>query len=434
MLKYNIGLALRALRRNAVVTALMVIAVSVGIGASMTVLTALRAMSADPIPAKSDRLFSVRIDNWGPDVPNNALLSDLLSYPDAMALMRAHKGLRQSVMYAPVFSVTPQTANAIPFTATARAAYSDFFAMFDVPFAAGGPWTQADDDARAKVVVLGARMAQRLFPAGDALGRSVMLGDGSYRIVGVLAQWKFQPRVYDLSSRLYQQTEDVFLPLTTAADRKLLSMGGSYCSTAAAHDFASMSRSECRWVEFWVELSSAAQKPAYLEFLNDYSAQQRRIGRFHWPANVALLDVNQTLRAEHIVPGEMKIATLAAFGFLLVCLVNATGLMLARLSSRATEFSVRRALGASKAQIFVQCLAEATVVGMSGGLLGLGLTVLGLAFERAILREDYSRLISLNLDTVVTTLGLALLAVLIAALYPAWRTSRLAPAWNLKAE
>src|SRR5580698_9300065 len=101
------------MRRNVALTALMVVAVAVGIGASMTLLTALRALSADPIPAKSDRLFSARIDNWGPDSPNNAILSDLLSYPDAMALMRARRGLRQSAMYATVFNVTPRSGAAL---------------------------------------------------------------------------------------------------------------------------------------------------------------------------------------------------------------------------------------------------------------------------------------------------------------------------------
>jgi putative ABC transport system permease protein len=424
--EYYLQLALRSLRRNRVLTALMIIAVSVGIGSSMTLLTALRAMSADPIPAKSDRLFSVRIDNWGPDAANNAALSDLLSYPDAMALMRAHQGVRQSVMYAPVFSVTPQTP--------VRAVYTDFFGMFNVPFAAGAAWSKADDEGRANVVILGAKIAQRLFPRGDAVGKTVALGADAYRIVGVLAPWNFQPRVYDLSSRLYQQTEDIFLPLTTAGVHKLLSYGGSYCSKPVPRNWEAVSESECRWVEFWVELHSASDRAVYLEFLNNYAAEQRRLGRFRWPPSVALLDVKQTLTAQHIVPGEMKIATIAGFGFLLVCLVNATGLMLAKLTGRAAEFSLRRALGASKLQIFAQCLAEATLVGLSGGAFGLGLTILGLAFERAILREDYARLVNLDGTAIATTLGVAFVTVMIAALFPAWQTSRLQPAWKLKAQ
>ncbi|HEY1900478.1 MAG TPA: ABC transporter permease [Steroidobacteraceae bacterium] len=435
MLGYYVGMAVRNMRRNVVLTALMIMAVSVGIGASMTLLTALRAMSADPIPAKSDRLFSVRLDNWGPDVPNNALLSDLLSYPDAMAFMRAHRGVRQSLMYETQFSVTPPgSSDAIALAATARAVYSDFFQMFDVPFAAGTRWSRIDDADHANVIVLGARIAARLFPSGDALGRTLTLGNQDYRIIGVLAPWRFQPRVYDLTPGIYQETEDVFLPLTTAVDHRLGTYGGIYCNKPVSSDFERMSRSECRWVQFWVELASSAQRRSYLQFLNNYSREQNRTGRFHWPPRVSLLNVNETLQAEHIIPGGVRIATVAAFGFLIVCLVNATGLMLAKLSSRLAEFSVRRALGARRSQIFAQCLAEAAAVGVGGGMLGVGLLVLGLAFERVVLREDYARLIRLDSNAVVTALGLALVTVIFAALYPAWHTSRLAPAWKLKAE
>jgi putative ABC transport system permease protein len=435
MVGYYVGMAVRSARRSVALTALMVVAVGVGIGASMTVLTALRAMSADPIPAKSQQLFSVRIDNWGPDAQNNASAGDLISYPDATALVRAHHGARQTAMYATQFSVLPATGDAIPISATARAVSADFFPMFDVPVAAGAPWSRIDDDNHANVVVLGARLASRLFPGGDAVGRTITLGEQTYRVTGVLAPWRFQPRVYDLTTGIYQETEDVFLPMTTAADRKLATYGEIYCNRPpASSDWEALGRSECRWVQFWVELSSAAQRRSYVEFLNNYAQEQHRIGRFRWRANVSLLDVEQTLKAEKIVPGQMRIATVAAFGFLIVCLVNATGLMLANLNTRLAEFSVRRAVGARRGQIFTQCLAEAAAVGVGGSALGLGLVLLGLAFERAILREDYARLVSLDADAVATTVLLALLTVVVAALFPAWQVSRLAPAWKLKVE
>src|ERR1700761_8729196 len=66
MFSYYLGLALRSLKRNKVLTALMIAAIGVGIGASMTTLTVFRAMSGDPIPGKSRQLFAVQIDNWGP--------------------------------------------------------------------------------------------------------------------------------------------------------------------------------------------------------------------------------------------------------------------------------------------------------------------------------------------------------------------------------
>jgi putative ABC transport system permease protein len=434
MFDYYLGMATRSVRRNVALTALMIVAVGVGIGASMTLLTALRALSADPIPAKSARLFSVRVDNWGPTAPNNELLSDLVSYADAAALLRAQRGVRQTATYATQFNVTPDSGDATPFVATARAVGSDFFRMFDAPFATGTAWTAADDRNRLDVVVLGARLAQRLFPGADAVGKVIVLGERSYRVVGVLKPWPFQPRVYDLSFRQFQETEDVFVPFTTAIDRQLANYGGTYCDHAVGTVFMDQLRSECRWLQFWVELPAAGAAPTYREFLGNYASTQRAAGRFHWPPRVSLLNVNETLRAEHMVPGEMRVSTVAAFGFLLVCLVNATGLMLAMLNRRAAEFSIRRAVGATRRQIFAQCLAEAASVGVGGGALGLALTVSGLAFERAVLREDYARLVQLSPDTVLMTLVLAVVAVAMAALYPAWNASRLQPTWQLKAE
>ena len=62
MFAYYFDLALRSFRRNKVLTALMVIAIALGIGASMTTLTVFHVLSGDPIPGKSDRLFYVQLD------------------------------------------------------------------------------------------------------------------------------------------------------------------------------------------------------------------------------------------------------------------------------------------------------------------------------------------------------------------------------------
>jgi putative ABC transport system permease protein len=110
------------------------------------------------------------------------------------------------------------------------------------------------------------------------------------------------------------------------------------------------------------------------------------------------------------------------------------GLMLARLSGRVSEFSVRRALGASRGQIFGQCLADATLVGIGGGALSIAVTLLGLAFERHLLRDDYARLIIVDVSEVIEALILAVVAMICAAIYPAWVASRHSPAWKLKAE
>ena len=62
MFAYYFDLALRSFRRNKVLTALMVLAIALGIGASMTTLTIFHVLSGDPIPQKSDRLFTPQLD------------------------------------------------------------------------------------------------------------------------------------------------------------------------------------------------------------------------------------------------------------------------------------------------------------------------------------------------------------------------------------
>src|SRR3546814_5873554 len=61
-----------------------------------------------------------------------------------------------------------------------------------------------------------------------------------------------------------------------------------------------------------------------------------------------------------------------------VCLLNTVGLLLAKFLRRSGEVGVRRALGASRREIFMQCLVEAGVVGMAGGIVGQALAWLGL--------------------------------------------------------
>jgi putative ABC transport system permease protein len=432
MFGYYLNLALRSLRRNPVLTVLVIVALGIGIGASMTTLTVVRAMSADPIPGKSAQLFAVELDNWGPDVPADRASHEQLSYPDAEALLRSHRGRLQTAMYSTEFIATPANSGVRPALATGRAVNADFFQMFQAPFRAGGPWTATEDAGGANVVVIGARLAQTLFGAKDAVGRSVELNHRLYRVVGVLQPWHLQPRVYDLSSLIYQQTEDVFLPLSTAIDRQMATDGAIYCSTPPSPGWTGMLRSECRWLEFWVELPGAAAVRHYQDFLRDYALEQQRLGRFHWVARVGLYDVREWLVKQNMVPASLRITTLIALGFLLVCLVNAVGLMLARFRSRGTELSIRRALGATRRHIFSQCLIEAAVTGIAGAVPGLLLAGLGLAVERGLVRADYAQFARFTGGVLLITVALAVVAAVCTGLYPAWRASTTESAWRAR--
>jgi putative ABC transport system permease protein len=121
-----------------------------------------------------------------------------------------------------------------------------------------------------------------------------------------------------------------------------------------------------------------------------------------------------------------------ALGFFLICLVNTVGLLLAKFMRRASEIGVRRALGASRGEIYAQYLIEAGTVGLAGGVLGLLFTALGVGGVGVLFRPQIAKLARLDFSLVGLTLVVAIIATMLAAFYPAWRAAKVQPAWQLK--
>jgi putative ABC transport system permease protein len=440
MFTYYLKLALRSLKRNVVLTVLMISAIGVGIGASMTTLTIFRAMDADPIPEKSAQLFAPQIDNWGPQnkrvvTGDEEHLQDQVSYTDAVNLMNAHAAPRQAAMYATRSALTPANRDLLPFRVEARATYTDFFKMFDVPFLYGGPWSATDDADRAYVVVITRDLNDRVFNGANSVGQTVNLDNHDYRVIGVLDRWLPLPRFYDLTDAKYSAGEELYIPFARAIEGHMETGETSNCAgDEGAPGWDGYLHSECVWLQFWVELPTAADVAGYRRFLHNYAAEQQRSGRFHWAPHVRLLDVKDWLTHWRAVSNDMRILVLVAFSFLLVCLLNAMGLMLAKIMSRAGDIGVRRALGANRGAIFGQCLIEAGVVGCAGGLLGLLLTALGLLGVRSIVSASIGRLTHLNPADIAIAVALAIGATILAGLYPTWRAMQVQPAWQLKAQ
>jgi putative ABC transport system permease protein len=434
MLAYYTTLALRSLRSQTALTLLMIAAVGVGIGASMTTLTIYRGMAADPIPEKSAQLFVPQIDSFGPRGGQGPAgedgLQDRLSYIDALGFLHARAGYRQAAMYKTHQVLMPSDARMRPFDVGVRATSGDFFAMFAVPFLYGTGWTTHDDEDHAHVVVISRSLNDRLFAGANSIGRDITLEGHTYRIAGVMDQWQPLPRFYDLDQQ-YSLPEDLFLPFSVAIEHKM-EFGNINCSKGAA-GWDDLLSDRCVWAHFWVELPTAAAVAQYRRFLTNYAADQKRSGRFGWNARTRLRNVREWLDYHHTVSTEVRILVVVSFSFLFVCLLNAAGLMLAKLIGRASELSVRRALGASRRAIFAQCLLEAALIGIAGGLLGLMLTGLGLGGLRSLVSSEGRLLLHLDAGDVSIAVALALLATLVAGVYPTWRAARLQPARHLKA-
>ncbi len=307
--------------------------------------------------------------------------------------------------------------------------------MFQTPFLAGGPWSADDDKNHADVAVITQKLNDKVFGGGNSVGKTINLDNHEFRIVGVLRFWEPMPQFYDLNNDQFGEGAEIYLPFTRAIDGQMGSWGNNNCNGDVGQPgWEGRLHSECVWIQFWAELPTAADVAAYGAFLNNYASDQQRSGRFHWPAHTKIRDVREWLVYRHVVSDEVRILVLVSFSFLLVCLLNAMGLMLAKIMGRAGDIGVRRALGASRSAIFGQCLIEAGVVGLAGGLLGLALTSLGLMGLRSLLSEEATRLTHFSPADITIAIILAVLATTLAGLYPTWRAAQVQPAWQLKAQ
>lgn len=435
MFAYYFQLGLRSLKRNPVLTALMVMAIGFGVAASMITWSVFRAVSGNPIPQKSSQLYTALIDNRGPVYNDKGEPPEALSYTDATALIKAHKAPHQTLLYEVAPSILPEGSDSLPFTSDGYATNADFFGMFDVPFQYGGPWQAGDDDNRAAVVVLSHELNQKLFGGANSVGREVTLDRHIYRVVGVTDHWDPQPRFYDLfSGNAFADPVQMYVPFNRAIDVQMDTAGRNNCGAIANYGVGrdGWLHGECVWIPFWAELPTKAEAAAYLDYLTNYAAEQQRAGRFHWAPNVRLRDVTNWLDHEQVVPPESRISLVVAFGFFVICLVNTIGLLLAKFMRRAQEIGVRRALGAPRSEIYGQFLIEAGTVGLAGGVLGLVLTAVGMLGVGLVFDPEIARLAHLDLSLVALTLLVAVVATVLAAFYPTWRASQVQPAWQLK--
>ncbi|HVY09678.1 MAG TPA: ABC transporter permease [Mycobacteriales bacterium] len=270
-----------------------------------------------------------------------------------------------------------------------------------------GRFLTADDVATsAAVVVLGAETSAELFGARDPVGQTVTIGSVPFQVVGVLAS------VGSGSSATGDQDDTALVPITTAASRVV---GGSSRDSVSTIYLEASSSSTV----------SAAYQEANAELLALHGITDSTDADFSIASQQSLIatatNVSKTL--------TVLLGGIAAIS-LLVGGIGVMNIMLVSVTERIREIGLRKALGATPKAIRRQFLLEASVLGLSGGVLGVGLGVVG----ALVIPHFISDPISISAWAAAGAIAVAVLIGVLFGVYPATRAARLAPIDALRTE
>lgn len=438
MLSYYLKLSWLSVKRTPMLTALMIVAIGLGIGVSMTVLTVNYMMDKDPIPSKSYKLFHVQLYAYGKGHSNSRTSDGFgyqLTYQDAMNIHRSNIPIRKTRSLSTGFSVIPESKDEAPFLESARAVDSDFFSMFDIPFLFGSSWDNKVDANAKNFVVLGKTINDRVFKGANSVGKQINLNSVMYTVSGVIDEWQPAPRYYDLNNGSFNESEVIFVPFSLLPVHELPSWGNNNgWRTETINNYQDKLASEIMWNQYWVEIGSDETKAQYLEWLRGYIKEQQKFGRFqNEKADASLKNVIEWMKTNEVVSSDNSILVGLSFMFLAVCMINTVGLLLAKFLKRAPEVGVRRALGASRKEIFIQHLVDVAFIGLAGGALGLCLGQLGLLGVKS-LYSSYSQLVYMDTTLIILAVVIALGSSVLAGMYPAWLICKTNPSVYLKVQ
>jgi predicted permease len=281
---------------------------------------------------------------------------------------------------------------------TGVAITSDYFSVLGKAPLLGRAFADTDLRQDTRLAILSHRLWRDRFASDPAIvGKPLRLNRTAWTIIGIAPEG-FQHVGGEYRSPLQGESVDVWLPLALDLDEGGL-RGSHFCNAIARL------RPGVTDVQAREELGRLAES---------YSKRYPTFGT--WRARVEPLLSEVTGRSSQIVWLLMGAGGLV----LLAACANIAGLSVARAVARRQELSLRRALGATRAQLVRVGLAENVVVGVVGATLGLVLAAAGLPLLQQLLPADFPRAheIALTVQGGLFAVAIAMTTVLVAGLLP----------------
>jgi putative ABC transport system permease protein len=384
--------ALRALLRRPLLFAVAAGALALGIGASTAVFSVVDAVLLRPLPfAEPGRLVLL----WQSIPERNAPFVEV-SYPYMLGLRARSRTMAAVAAMAGVNSGFT-LGGPEPVRVDGRIVTGNFFDVLGAHAGLGRTFVEAEDKVGVpRVVVVSHGLWQRQFGGDPTLvGRTLELDGTPMTVIGVM------PREFR-----YPTGADLWTPLVPVIPEVVNNPNVGWATLVGRV----------------APGTTVAQAGAELDAI---TAEQLRI---HAPSAPAVKTVLTPLTHEWFGPARPALLVLlgAVLLVLLLACANVSALLLARAAARQREIAVRLALGASRARLVRQLLAEAVIIAAAGGLAGTLIAVWGLHGLLSLVPAEIPRLEDAAIDPRVFAFALVLTGVsaLASGLVPALLASR----------
>jgi putative ABC transport system permease protein len=386
----DIRYALRSIRRSPGVIAVAVLSLALGIGANVTIFSAVDVFMLRPLPyPDADRLVHVYSS-----VPERGWIHNVVSIPDFLDFREQSHTLDLAVSYGHDVNVSGDQR---PERIDGERASWNYFQVLRVVPALGRTFTPEEERAgNDRVAIISNGLWQGRF-GGDpgTIGTTLLLDGVPHTIVGILPP-KF---------RFSESRTDIWTPLGLTGDE-----------SRGNHFLAPVGRLRAG--------ATLEQANAEMAAIGDRLAEAYPETNQGWGAGAR--ELRRQIFSDQFRMGSL-ISTVAVAFVLLIACANVANLMLARVAGRTREITLRGALGAGRGRIARQLLTESMLLAVAGGVLGLGLSVLGLRGLVALMPPWFPRVdeIGISLRVLAFATLVTIATGVIFGMAPALQTSRL---------
>jgi putative ABC transport system permease protein len=383
--------ALRVMRRNKSVTAIILLTLMVGIGANSAIFSIVYGVLLRPLPYQNPEQLVRIFDHWRKSSEPQSNEADVApaNYSDWKEQTRSFSGIAGfGTGGAGLASGTePEKVDAAEVT-------PEFFNVMGVNPIYGRLLGQ-DDQKAPNVIVLSYELWQRQFGGNSGIvGQSAKLDGGSYTVVGIT------PEGFS-----YPEKTQVWAPLVITAN-------------------PTVSR-DAHFLKIVARLKPGVTPQQAQSEMNTVAARLEQ----QYPGTNKDLGARVVSMHEHAV-SKVKTALVIlvmAVGFvLLIACANIANLLLVRAFSRQKEMSVRIALGATRKGLITQLLTESLVLAIAGGILGLLFASVAVSLLASVTVSDMplSDQVGLNAQVLIFTFVITVLTGVLFGLIPAWQTTK----------